>query len=170
MKAMLVLAALALGTSAAAQIEVDKLLERVNGTPIMASDVRQVRLLKLAAPGVEGDAAIQAEIENRILLLVEATRSGIAEPAAEQIAAKRQAWRAQFPADANIGALLARAGMTEKALDGWFRDDLRISAYFDQRFGLAQDERRGTRIATLINDLRKRANLPAKLSPEVLHK
>jgi len=169
MKNMVVLVVLALGTSAAAQIEIDKLLERVNNTPIMASDVRQVRLLKLA-PAVEGDAAIQVEIENRILLLVEATRSGVAEPAADQITAKRQMWRAQFPADANMGALLARAGMTEKGLDAWFRDDLRIGAYFDQRFGPVQDERRASRVATLINDLRKRANLSAKLSPEVLHK
>ena len=156
-------------STAAAQVEIDRLLERVNNTPIMTSDIRQARLLKLVPPPAKDDSEIQTAIENRILLLAEVARAGTAEPAAEMIARSRQTWRAQFPADTDIPRLLSRSGMTDKALEAWLRDDLRIAAYFDQRFGPAQDERRASRIAIFIGDLRRRANLIAKL-PEVLHK
>jgi hypothetical protein len=53
---------------------------------------------------------------------------------------------------------MTRAGMTDQALDGWFRDELRINAYINQRFGQVPD--RATRISSWLSDLRRRANLP----------
>jgi hypothetical protein len=149
----------ATGTAAAAQtaVEIDRTLQRVNGTAIMMSDVRQARLLRLLAPPPSSDDAILTALENRLLMLNEAARSAIPEPAAAQIAARRQAWASLWSSPAELAAQVQRAGITDRALDGWFRDDLRMEAYIAQRF--PPDPNRDERIATWIRDLRQRANL-----------
>jgi hypothetical protein len=153
-------------TALAAQkpIEIDRTLQRVYEATIMASDVRQVRMLRLVTPAPDSDQAAQTALENRLLMLREAARGAIAEPAADQIAARRQAWTAAWPAGTDLPALLQRAGMNDRALDGWFRDDLRIEAYLDQRFS-QPDPKRDERIAAWIRDLRARASLPVRLGP-----
>jgi len=45
---------------------------------------------------------------------------------------------------------MARVGTSDQGLDGWFRDDLLIAAYLDQRFGAQADAARATRIAARI--------------------
>ena len=151
-------------TASAQQVELDRSLQRVYGSVIMASDVRQVRLLKLAGADASSDAAAQAAIENRLLMLREVAQGtvNVSEPTADRIAAKRDAWRASWPASTDFSALLARAGMSEQALDGWFRDELKIETYLEQRFPTSGDPRRADRIAAWVNDLRRRANLSAK--------
>ena len=52
--------------------------------------------------------------------------------------------------------------MSAQALDGWFRDELKIEAYLAERFPQTADPRRAERINGWINDLRRRANLSAK--------
>jgi hypothetical protein len=141
------------------QVELDRTVERVYGSVIMASDVRQVRLLKLA--DADTDTGAQTAIENRLLILREATQTNFPEPPADRIAARREAWQRTWPAATDFAALLARAGMSSQALDGWFRDELRIEGYVEQRFPQS-DPRRTDRINTWINDLRRRANLSAK--------
>jgi hypothetical protein len=54
---------------------------------------------------------------------------------------------------------MAKAGMNDQAIDGWFRDDLRINAYLDVRFGLQPDDGRAKRVADWLAELRRRANL-----------
>ena len=49
-----------------------------------------------------------------------------------------------------------------QALDGWFRDELRIESVHRGALPAAAETRRAERIATWINDLRQRANLAAK--------
>jgi len=146
----------------AQQVEVDRTLERVYGSVIMTSDVRQVRMLKLAEAGADSDAAAQATIENRLLILRELSRGNVAEPTADRIAERRDAWKRTWPASTDTTALLAKAGMSSQALDGWFRDELRIEAYVNERFPVSTDPRRGERIASWISDLRRRANLSGK--------
>jgi len=146
----------------AQQVEVDRTLERIYGSVVMASDVRQVRLLKLADGGADTDAAAQTTIENRLLIMRELSRGTAPEPAAERIAEKREAWRKTWPASTDVPALLSRAGMSAQALDGWFRDELKIEAYLADRYPQTGDPRRAERISTWINDLRRRANLAAK--------
>jgi hypothetical protein len=146
----------------AQQVELDRTLERVYGSVVMASDVRQVRLLKLVDAGADTDAAAQAAIENRLLIMRELSRGTVPEPAAERIAEKREAWRKTWPASTDVSALLARAGMSAQALDGWFRDELKIEAFLAIRYPLTADTRRAERIAAWVNDLRRRANLSAK--------
>ncbi len=152
------LAAVALAAQTA--VEIDRTLTRVYGTAIMTSDVRQARLLRLLTPAPAGDAAILTTLENRLLMLNEASRSTITEPAAEQIAARRNAWAATWPSPGEVSSQMQRAGMSDRALDGWFRDDLRIEAYLAQRF--PPDAKRDERVAAWIKDLRARANLPGR--------
>ena len=146
----------------AQQVELDRTLERIYGSVVMTSDVRQVRMLKLADGSVDTDAAAQTAIENRLLILRELSRGNVPEPAADRIAERREAWRRTWPAATDIPALLARAGMSSQALDGWFRDELRIEAYVTGRFPQSADPRRAERINSWINDLRRRANLAGK--------
>jgi hypothetical protein len=155
----LVLAAPALR---AQQVELDRTLERIYDSVVTTSDVRQVRLLKLADGGTDTDAAAQTTIENRLLIMRELSRATVPEPAADRIAEKREAWRKTLPASTDVPALLARAGMSAQALDGWFRDELKIEAYVAERFPQTADPRRAERISNWINDLRRRANLSAK--------
>ena len=165
MRVVLVIIALASASLAAQKpIEIDRTVQRVHGTAIMSSDIRQVRLLRLVDPAPGTDDAAQTALENRLLILNEATRGAIAEPRPEQIAARRQAWTSSWPPGTDLQALLQRAGMNDRALDGWFRDDLRIEAYLDQRFS-QPDPKRDERIAAWLRDLRSRANLPVRLGP-----
>jgi len=146
----------------AQQVELDRTLERVYGSVVMTSDVRQVRLLKLVDAGADTDAAAQAAIENRLLIMRELSRATVQEPAADRIAEKREAWRKTWPASTDVPALLARAGMSAQALDGWFRDELKIEAFLAIRFPQTAGPSRPERISAWINDLRRRANLAAK--------
>ena len=160
-----VLAGLVLTTTAtvvAAQtpVEIDRTLSRVNNVAIMTSDVRQARILRVLTPAPTSDDAILTALENRLLMLSEATRSAVAEPTAAQIAARRQAWGALWSSPADLATEVKRSGVTDRALDGWFRDDLRIDMYIEQRF--PPDPNRSERIATWIKDLRQRANLANK--------
>jgi hypothetical protein len=52
--------------------------------------------------------------------------------------------------------------MSAQALDGWFRDELKIEAFLALRFPQIADSRRSERINAWINDLRHRANLSGK--------
>ena len=105
---------------AAAQtpVEIDRTLSRVNSTAIMTSDLRQARLLRLVYPPPASDEALLTSLENRVLMLSETARSAVGEPAAAQIAARRQAWAALWPSPAELSAQIQRAGITDRALDG----------------------------------------------------
>lgn len=149
---------LAAMTSAQAPVEIDRTLQRVYGTAIMKSDVRQARLLKLVSSAAEDDEAVQTAVENRLLMLHEATRGTLVEPTPAQIAARREKWTAGWPPGTDVPKLLQRGGMNDRSLDGWFRDDIRIEMYLEQRFS-PTDTRRDERIAAWIKDLRHRANL-----------
>jgi hypothetical protein len=139
-------------------IEIDRTVQRVYGTAIMSSDIRQARLLRLLEPAPASDEAALTAIENRLLMLHEAARGAVTDPSVDQIAARRRTWQASWPAGTDLAALQQRVGMSDRALDGWFRDDLRIQTYLDQRFSRT-DARRDERIALWIRELRTRANL-----------
>ena len=150
----------------AQQVEVDRTLQRVNGVAIMASDVREARVLKLVGDASASDEAALTALENRLLMLHEVSRVTPAEPGRDTVAARRKAWAASWPPGTDLAALMARVGTTDQWLDGWFRADLQIAAYLDQRFGAQADAARASRIADWIAEMRKRANLPGKIAPK----
>lgn len=152
--------ALIFSSALAAQnaVEIDKTVRRVYETAIMASDVRQVRLLRLPGAVANSDDEALLILENRLLMLREAARGEVSGPTSDQIAARRKAWESSLSPGTDLQALLRRAGMGDRALDGWFRDDLRIETHILQRFGDV-DPRRDERVAAWIQTLRQRANL-----------
>jgi hypothetical protein len=158
--AWLVLGSFAAAPSAAQQqVEIDRTLQRISGVVLMAADVRQARLLKLVPAGDRGDESIQTALENRLLVLRELSRVPLAPASDEAVAARRKTWEASFPAGTDLPALMTRAGMSDKALEAWLRDEIRIEEYIDQRFGQLREEQRATRTNEWIRALRHRAGL-----------
>lgn len=151
------------GAPGRAQVEVDRTLQHVYGTAIMLSDVREARVLKLVPEAAAGDDAVLTALENRLLILREVSRAAPAEPARDAIAGRRRAWAASWPPGTDLAATMVRVGTSDQALDGWFRNELLIAAYLDQRFGTQADAARAARVADWIADLRRRANLPGKI-------
>jgi hypothetical protein len=161
-----VLAARALAAPLPQAVEIDRTLQHVYNTAIMSSDVRQAKQLRLVPESDASNDRVLTALENRLLFLREVGRQAATpatQPSTAAIAARRQAWTASWPAGTDVAALLKSAGMTDQMLDGWFRDDLRIAAYIDLRFGATADDARATRLAEWIVELRRRANLSDRL-------
>jgi hypothetical protein len=142
-----------------ATVDLDHVLSTVHSTKIWKSDVRQARMLKLCDPSAQSDDAILTELQNRVLMLAEVARGQASEPTADQLAARRRDWEQALGAGPGLDALMARAGMTPRDLQGWLRDDLRITNYLDQRFGALPPPQRTTRVKDWVADLRQRAGL-----------
>ena len=143
--------------TAAAQVQLDRIVSRVNGRVITESDVRQARALKLV-DDVSSDGAAQRAVENRFLILGEMNRSApIAPPSDAEIAAHRASWTASLGPD--VAGLMARNGMSDNDLQAWFRDDLRIRAYLKRQFGMLPEGERGRATDDWLNRLRQRADL-----------
>ena len=145
---------LAFTAGSAAQTQIDGVLLKFGGDIITRSDVRQARLLKLVQSEGDSDQAYVNALVDRRLMLAELKRSPPAEPSAEAVDAKRAQWLAALGSGIDVPDLLARAGLTEALLRGWFRDDLRLQTYLSERFaGRASD------VAVWIVTLRQRAGL-----------
>ena len=137
---------------AGAQASLDRLVSRVNGVAITASDVSQARALKLVSD-TSSDAACQRDLENRILILSEVSRGAALDPIDDAaVAAHRRSWEASLggPAD----QLMAKSDMSERALQTWLRDDLRIRAFVQRQFG-----DRSAAMTDWVKRLRERAGL-----------
>jgi hypothetical protein len=153
-----VLVGTAVAGAAGQQAEIDRVLWSFNGAVITTTDVWQARQLKLV-PGSDSDEQILRALQNRQLILLELRRVPPAPPAAADVATRRREWEASLGAGADVRGLLAKAGMSEKACDGWITDDLRIRAYLRDRFGMLPEAERGARTEEWLRGLRQRAGL-----------
>ncbi len=142
----------------AAPVELDHIVSTVNATKIWKSDVRQARMLKLCGPDVTRDDAVLSELQNRALILAEMTRAQPFEPTADALAARRRDWEASL-GGGNVESLLSRAGMNAREVEAWFRADLRIRRFLDDRFATLPADQRPSRQQEWIRDLRQRAGL-----------
>lgn len=143
-----------------AQVVIDKVVGRVGGDIITQSDLRQARMLKLFGPSVaESDEALLRAIENRRLLLTEASRASLGEPSAERQAAQRRQWAARLGSGADVAKMLERGGMSQSAIDDWCRDDVIIDSYLAERFKSVPEADRAAELDKLVRDLRRRAGL-----------
>lgn len=139
------------------QVQLDRIVSRVNGRVITESDIRQARALKLV-DDVSSDGAAQRAVENRFLILAEMNRAApIAPPSDADIAAHRTSWAATVGPDA--AGLMSRHGMSENDLQAWLRDDLRIRAYLQRQFGTLPEGDRDRATTDWLNRLRQRAEL-----------
>ena len=138
-----------------AQTPLDGVLVKLGADVITMSDVRQARLLKLVDVSGGTDQAIVDALVRRRLILEELKRNSPAEPSPAAIDAQRQQWASTLGPGVDLATLLPRAGMTDAGLRNWLRDDLRITAYLDQRFPASGD--RAAVIAAWVAELRQRA-------------
>jgi hypothetical protein len=162
MRAFLVpvlLVAAAMPAVAGEQVEIDRTLWSYNGTIITTSDVWQARQLKLVPGDATTDDQVLRALQNRQLMLLEIRRVPPPAPAAADIAAHRREWESSFGAGADMRMLLTKAGMSERACDGWLTDDLRIRAYLRERFGMLPESERAARTEEWLRGLRVRAGL-----------
>ena len=119
---------------AAAQQLLDRVLARVDGTPITLTDVQAAIGLEIIQTG-SGDpiTAGTQQMIDRQLELVEVQRFPPPEPMPDAVA--REVARLKTNAGTRLSALMQSTGLTEERITDVARDNVRITAYLDQRFG-----------------------------------
>ena len=156
-----VLVAILIGLASAgvrAQV-LDRILAVVDGAPITQSDVNAAIQLGLVPVG-GGDrvAATVDSLVERQLMLGEVDRYAPPDPPEAEITRHVEDIRRR--AGSRFIAVLAQVGLTEDQLRREVRDDLRIEAYLQQRFGTTQpSEERAAMIRDWLAGLRRRANI-----------
>jgi len=120
---------------ASAQQLLDRVLARIDGAPLTLTDVQAAIGLGVVQvpPGADAMAAGTQLMIDRQLELTEVQRFPPPEPDATPVA--REAARLKMNAGARLAALMQSTGLTEQRISDIARDNLRIAAYLDQRFG-----------------------------------
>jgi hypothetical protein len=132
----LVLASFVLWLSpVSAQQLLDRVLARIDGAPLTLTDVQAAIGLGVVQlpPGPDAMAAGTQLMIDRQLELTEVQRFPPPEPDATPVA--REAARLTMNAGTRLAALMQSTGLTEQRISDIARDNLRIAAYLDQRFG-----------------------------------
>ena len=142
----------------AAQVELDRVVGRVNGKIITQSDIQQARLLRLV-DNTSSDEATRRGLEDRMLILGEIDRASGAQGADADFRAKRSAYETSIGGRGRVSELVARTSLGENGLDAWLRDDVRIEAYLKRQFGSLPDAERNKAVADWVGRLRQRAGL-----------
>ena len=117
-------------SSLAAQQLLDRLVARVNGVPITLTDVNAAMALGIVA--TPESAAIEQLID-RQLVLNEVARFVPPEPPAAAVAV--EAGSLMTRAGARLPEVMAATGIDETRIREIARENLRIQAYLNQRFG-----------------------------------
>ena len=118
-------------SSLAAQQLLDRLVARVNGVPITLTDVNAAMALGIVA--TPESAAIEQLID-RQLVLNEVARFVPPEPPAAAVAV--EAGSLMTRAGARLPEVMAATGIDETRIGEIARENLRIQAYLNQRFGV----------------------------------
>ncbi len=148
------------GAAVCAQVELDRIVSRVNGRIITTSDIRQARLLKLVDQS-QSEESTRRALEDRLLILAELNRAAPLAPIPDpEVAARRTEWQSSLGADADVAALLRQGAMSEGDLGAWCRDDLKIRAYLKRQFGMLSEAERAKAESDWVARLRQRADLP----------
>jgi hypothetical protein len=113
----------------------DRVLAVVSGDLILMSDVRAARTFGfIAVAGEDPDGQALARLIDRALILAEVERFAPPEPEAAAVDSGVAAVRQRFASQEAFDAALAQAGIEERHLREYVRQDLRMNAYLDQRF------------------------------------
>lgn len=118
---------------------IDRILAVVSGGLILQSDVTAALGLGLVEVSADGDR-IQKTLDRLIerrLMLVEVDRYGPPEPSRAEVDAAVAEIDKRIASGEQLGAVLRESGFTVDQLRLYVRDDLRIRAYLQQRFGSA---------------------------------
>lgn len=116
---------------------IDRIVAVVQGNVIMLSDIAAVRRLGLVVPPAQDDpvAWTTNRLIDRALMLIEVDRYSPPEPSDAAISQALAAVRGRFTSQAELDRALVSSGMSADQLRRFVRDDLRLDAYLDQRFG-----------------------------------
>lgn len=123
--------------SAARQL-LDRIAAVVEGQVILLSDVRlflDAGLVDASPAGDPVSGALGQLIERR-LILEEAARYVLEDPASDEVAARLRRIEQQVGGSGALEAVLAAAGHSPQDLEQVVRDDLRIERYLVRRFPL----------------------------------
>ena len=113
----------------------DRVLAVVSGDLILLSDVRAARTFGfVTVEGTDPDGQALARLIDRALILAEVERFAPPEPEAAAVDKGVATVRQQFASQDAFAAALAQAGIEERHLREYVRQDLRMNAYLDQRF------------------------------------
>jgi hypothetical protein len=117
-----------------AQQLLDRVLARVDGAPITLTDVQAAIGLGIIEVG-SGDPITQGtqQMLDRQLELTEVQRFPPPEPSPDVVA--RETARLKMHAGPRLPMLMQSTGLTDQRITDMARDNLRIAAYLDQRFG-----------------------------------
>ena len=120
-----------------AQQLLDRVVARVNGEVVTLTDVKAaVALGVVEVPAGAGETdAIEALIE-RQLILAEVARFAPREPAAADVARETATLTARV--GSRLAGLMESTGIDEARIRDIARDNLRIEAYLNQRFGTTE--------------------------------
>jgi hypothetical protein len=137
---LLTVAAVAATPCAARADEIiDRVLAVAGGYLIMQSDVMAATDLGLVSPGTAADPTreVLSRLIDRALVLSEVDRYAPPEPGADAVDRAVLAVRSRFASPDEMARAMARVGMNEAHLRETLRQDLRIRAYYEQRFTVA---------------------------------
>jgi len=117
-----------------AQQLLDRVLARVDGAPITLTDVQAAIGLGVIEVG-SGDPIAQGTqlMLDRQLELTEVQRFPPPEPSPDAVG--RETARLKMNAGPRLPMLMQSTGLTDERIADMARDNLRIAAYLDQRFG-----------------------------------
>ena len=116
---------------------IDRILATVGGGLVLQSDVRAVVRFGFVEVPAERNAlqwAMDRLIERR-LMLIELDRYGPPEPDRAEIDRRMHAIDERIGSGERMEAILRETGLSVEQLRLYVRDDLRIDAYIQQRFG-----------------------------------
>ena len=138
----------------------DRIVAVVDGAPITQSDVNAAMQLGIVtvAPSTDAVTATVDALVERSLILEEVERYAPPEPPDVEIDRRVADIRARL--GHRLTTVLAEVGLTDDQLRREMRDNLRIEAYLQQRFGPAQaSDERAVMIRDWLAGLRRRANI-----------
>jgi len=142
---------------------IDRIMAVVSGQPITLSDVtaaRQFGLVPVPSGTADPIAYTVDRLIERTLTLAEVERFQPPEPDPVEMTLRVDELERRAGSRAAFEKALANVGMTHDQLRRYFRDDLRITTYLNQRFGATTAEaEREAAIKTWIAELRKRADV-----------
>ncbi len=124
------------GHAAPAEI-IDRILAVVDSSVVTQSDVMAAMRLGLEKPPRSGDAVagVLDRLIDRRLMLAEVERYAPPDPTAAEVDRGVEAVRRRFPTAPALDEVLKETGLDERQLRQHIRDDLRVDAYLQQRFG-----------------------------------
>jgi hypothetical protein len=128
---------LLLSAPVATQELLDRVLARVNGEPVTLTDVRAAIALGIVeqTEGVDPIVSAVPQLIERRLVLAEVARFAPPEPDLASLSGQVNALTARVGPAEQLAALEKTTGVGETQIREVARDNLRIQAYLNQRFG-----------------------------------